>query len=158
MKRFTFTSDDYWAVDNQNCFEDQSEDYCGPAIDRLAAYEDTGLLPQEVSAKVMWADTAAKALSNIFGDVGVFDLSKLNDINKSAEQSWIPVTERLPELIPCNAGTAYSEAVIVWTDGRKAMIAVWDGIDFLCAASYWEAEGESITHWMPLPEVPKDEQ
>ena len=68
---------------------------------------------------------------------------------------WIPVTERLPDLIPCNAGTAYSEAVIVWTDGRKAMIAVWDGIDFLCAADYWEAWGETITHWMPLPEPPK---
>lgn len=69
---------------------------------------------------------------------------------------WIPVSERLPELIPCNAGTAYSEAVIVWTDNRKAMVAVWDGIDFLCAADYWEAWGEKITHWMPLPEPPKE--
>ena len=69
---------------------------------------------------------------------------------------WIPVTERLPELIPCNAGTAYSEAVIVWTDGKKAMIAVWDGINFLCAADYWEAWGENITHWMPLPACPED--
>lgn len=71
-------------------------------------------------------------------------------------QKWIPVTERLPELIPCNAGTAYSDAVIVWTDRKKAMIAVWDGIDFLCAADYWEAWGENITHWMPLPKLPED--
>ena len=70
---------------------------------------------------------------------------------------WIPVTERLPKLIPCEkAGTAYSEAVIVWTTGKKAMIAVWDGIDFLCAADYWEAWGETITHWMPLPQAPKE--
>ena len=69
---------------------------------------------------------------------------------------WIPVTERLPELIPCNAGTAYSEAVIVWTDNRKAMIAVWDGVDWLCAMGYWDAWGETITHWMPLPEPPKE--
>lgn len=68
---------------------------------------------------------------------------------------WISVDKRLPELIPCNAGTAYSEAVIVWTDNRKAMIAVWDGVDFLCAFDYWEAWGEKITHWMPLPEPPK---
>ena len=68
---------------------------------------------------------------------------------------WIHVSERLPDLIPCSAGTAYSEAVIVWTSGKKAMIAVWDGIDFLCAADYWEAWGENITHWMPLPEPPK---
>lgn len=71
---------------------------------------------------------------------------------------WISVDERMPELIPCNAGTAYSEAVIVWTDNRKAMIAVWDGIDFLCAFDYWEAWGEKITHWMPLPKPPKGEQ
>lgn len=79
------------------------------------------------------------------------------EAGKRDAQKWIPVTERLPELIPCNAGTAYSEAVIVWTSGRKAMIAVWDGIDFLCAADYWEAYGEDITHWMPLPEPPKGE-
>ncbi len=69
---------------------------------------------------------------------------------------WISVKDRLPELIPCTAGTAYSEAVIVWTSGRKAMIAVYDGIDFMCAADYWDADGEMITHWMPLPEPPKE--
>ena len=74
---------------------------------------------------------------------------------------WIPVTERMPEPIPCNAGTAYSEAVIVCTSGKKLMVAVWDGIDFLCDMEYWEAWGETITHWMPtewmlpLPEGPK---
>ena len=62
---------------------------------------------------------------------------------------WISVQERKPELIPCNAGTAYSEAVIVCTSGRKIMVAVWDGIDFLCDMDYWEAWGEIITHWMP---------
>lgn len=72
-------------------------------------------------------------------------------------QEWIPVTERLPDLIPCNVGTAYSEAVIAWTSGRKAMIAVWDGIDWLAPFDYWEAWGEEITHWMPLPEPPKGE-
>lgn len=73
---------------------------------------------------------------------------------------WIPVEECLPETIPCAAGTAYSEAVIVWTSGRKAMIAVWNGEDFLCAADYWEAWGEHITHWMhlprPLPKPPEE--
>ena len=71
-------------------------------------------------------------------------------------QHWVPVTDRLPDLVPCDAGTAYSEAVIVWTDNKKAMIAVWDGTDFLCPADYWEAWGEKITHWMPLPQPPKE--
>ena len=70
---------------------------------------------------------------------------------------WIPVYLNLPETIPCGAGTQYSEAVIVWTTGKKAMIAVWNGETFLCAADYWEAWDEKITHWIPLPTPPKEE-
>lgn len=74
---------------------------------------------------------------------------------------WIPVTERLPDTIPCGAGTAYSEAVNVLTDGRKVLTAIWDGTDFIADAAFWEAEGEEITHWtpvlLPLPEPPEGE-
>jgi hypothetical protein len=73
---------------------------------------------------------------------------------------WIPVTERLPDLIPCGAGTAYSEAVNVLTTGRKVLTAIWDGTSFIADAEFWESEGEGITHWtpipLPLPEPPKE--
>lgn len=76
-------------------------------------------------------------------------------------QRWIPVTERLPDLIPCGAGTAYSEAVNVLTSGRKVLTAIWNGTDFFADDEFWEAEGEEITHWtpvlLPLPEPPKEE-
>ena len=75
-------------------------------------------------------------------------------------QKWIPVSERLPDLIPCGAGTAYSEAVNVLTSGRKVLTAIWDGTDFIADAEFWEAENEEITHWtpvlLPLPEPPKE--
>ena len=83
--------------------------------------------------------------------------------NDNVGSNWIPVGERKPDLIPCDAGTAYSEAVIVCTSGKKIMVAVWDGIDFLCDMDYWEAWGEQITHWvpidwlLPLPELPKED-
>lgn len=48
MERITFESDGYFAVRGKDCFDDQNENYCGPAIDRLAAYEDTGLTPDDV--------------------------------------------------------------------------------------------------------------
>lgn len=77
------------------------------------------------------------------------------------ERRWIPVTERLPKLVTCGAGTAYSEAVNVLTSGRKVLTAIWDGTDFIADAEFWEAEGEEITHWtpvlLPLPEPPKGE-
>ncbi len=69
---------------------------------------------------------------------------------------WVPVTERLPELIPCCAGTEYSEAVIVWTTGKKAMVAVWCGIDWIAPFGFWEAWSEEITHWMPPPRGPEE--
>ena len=92
-------------------------------------------------------------------DTGCYSFDDIADhliANGVTVHQWISVKDRLPELIPCNAGTAYSEAVIVWTSGRKAMIAVWDGMDFLCPMDYWEAWGEEITHWMPLPQPPKE--
>lgn len=74
-------------------------------------------------------------------------------------QEWIPVTEGLPKLIPCGAGTAYSEAVNVLTSERKVLTAIWDGFDWTCDAEFWDAEGEDITHWtpvlLPLPQPPK---
>ena len=49
MERLTFLNgDEIPCVRNDQCFEEQSEHYCGPAIDRLAAYEDTGLTPEEI--------------------------------------------------------------------------------------------------------------
>ena len=87
----------------------------------------------------------------------------VNAIESVPTVDWIPVGERKPDLIPCDAGTAYSEAVIVCTSGKKIMVAVWDGIDFLCDMDYWEAWGEQITHWvpidwlLPLPELPKED-
>ena len=51
MERLTFLNgDEISCVRNDQCFEEQSEHYCGPAIDRLAAYEGTGLTPEEITA------------------------------------------------------------------------------------------------------------
>lgn len=69
---------------------------------------------------------------------------------------WISVKERLPETIPCSAGTRYSEAVIVLTSERKVVEAVYDGTDFIGPFDYWECMGEEVTHWMPLPELPDE--
>ena len=90
-----------------------------------------------------------------------FECNRFIDANGVTVQEWIPVTERLPKLIPCSAGTAYSEAVNVLTTGRKVLTAIYDGNDFIADAEFWDAEGEEITHWtpvlLPLPESPKEE-
>ena len=40
MKRHTFMSDGYYAINGEENFDDQDENYCGAAIDKLAYYED----------------------------------------------------------------------------------------------------------------------
>lgn len=59
---------------------------------------------------------------------------------------WIPVTERLPEnntrVVVC-----YNNPI----DGEKTVSSdvFWKG--------HWVRFGETVTHWMPLPEPPKGE-
>lgn len=63
---------------------------------------------------------------------------------------WIPVTERLPELLErvlvVNAGVGYVEVGFRHVTGKYHH---WDGDD-------WE-ELHTPTHWMPLPEPPRCE-
>ena len=66
---------------------------------------------------------------------------------------WIPVTERLPELheevLVCNEEYGLSGLGF-------ATVAVWDGTDWI---ETWDRSTaiHCVTHWMPLPEPPKEE-
>lgn len=40
VKRYTFISDEYYVISGEECFDDQDENYSGPAIDKLAEYEN----------------------------------------------------------------------------------------------------------------------
>lgn len=84
----------------------------------------------------------------------------LREVTKMVPK-WVSVSERLPETIPCSAGTEYSEAVILLTSGRKVLTAIYDGYGFIADAAFWDAIDDDITHWapipMPLPELPSTE-
>lgn len=73
------------------------------------------------------------------------------------ERRWIPVTERLPE---------YDARVLAFDmRAKNKYIGIWtrekdpdDGNDcWFDLAGWWYAFDE-ITHWMPLPEPPKEER
>ena len=63
------------------------------------------------------------------------------------EQKWIPVTERLPEDM--------QERVLVMTVGDYPV-----GNQRMDTDRYrndsWVRYGKDVTHWMPLPEPPKE--
>lgn len=70
----------------------------------------------------------------------------------NALPKWIPVSERVPF---AESGDV-SEKVLV-TDGQDMAIAEWFNFD-MCEP-FWSYTGMGdITHWMPLPEPPKEEE
>ena len=71
-------------------------------------------------------------------------------LREQEERRWIPVTERLPEL---------GERVLC-TDG----VAVFEQyrVELSCVYGIWDRFGmrspmQEVTHWMPLPEPPKED-
>ena len=66
---------------------------------------------------------------------------------------WIPVEERLPEV---HQNTRKSDAMLVYTRRKLFMVAVWNGIDWLAPMDFWDAWGDEIVYWMPLPEAPEE--
>lgn len=73
------------------------------------------------------------------------------EIAALSKQKWIPVTERLPE--EGKVVLIYGDLYPIKLDG--SVIAVSKRMDW----NYWQGFGRerNITHWMPLPEPPKEE-
>lgn len=145
------------------------------ALERLAAYEDTGLTPKQVSLSAASVIMAAcdkgdlvkalricvdaektcedcpymvKCLRDRTGRLVAF-LDAANAIEELSAQipHWIPVTERLPEygrsvLLYFNRNNHNSMGVGDYYHDGDTLI--WRGCGFI------------PTHWMPMPEPPKE--
>lgn len=59
---------------------------------------------------------------------------------------WIPVSERLPE---------HSGLVLCIADGRTEL-KFWDYISKKWLGYFYIDTPQNVTHWMPLPEAPKE--
>ena len=90
------------------------------------------------------------------------NMQKLVDIHTiEAKPQWIPVTERLPEksgnyIVCCDdswcpdgEGIWYRENVVITAEYYKGS---WTWYE---SGTEWSLEN-IVTHWMPLPESPKD--
>ena len=116
--------------------------------DRLKAYEDTGLTPEEVSDLVKdWSD-----LCTVIGECGGTDrIRKLADAGRDGRMvvpCWIPVTERLPE-------DSVKECIIFVPRIPENIV----GLGRYLGSGRWVLDGwyltpEAVAYWMPLPEAP----
>lgn len=72
-------------------------------------------------------------------------------------QRWIPVTEGLPNEEKVIGGEKYFKNVAVRVKGVESeKIAYYDDeLECWCDTDFFPIVGE-VTHWMPLPEPPKE--
>ena len=118
--------------------------------ERLAAYEDTGLEPEEVTAlQKDWSD-----LCTVIGECGGLDrLRELAEADKDGRMvvpCWIPVTERLPE-------DSVKECIIFVPRIPENIV----GLGRYLGSGRWVIDGwyltpEAVAYWMPLPEAPHE--
>ena len=74
----------------------------------------------------------------------------IDALREQEKRRWIPVTERLPE---------HFRPVIVCREKGKGEYIVEQG--FKDVGDWWKVYGtrtKNVTHWMPLPEPPKEVQ
>ena len=97
---------------------------------KLKAYEDTGLTPEQVKA-----------------------------------QQWISVKDRLPEDDIPKGSDRLAIKVMVSYGNRKNSVRTltrWRWIESMNPIQYsnwiWSKDADCVTHWMPLPEPPKEAQ
>lgn len=139
------------------------------ASDRLAAYEDTGLVPEEINTMQSYKllDEHERGKLFEYQNLGC----TIDRLREQEERRWIPVTERLPE-----CGEHYeSNDVLVSVDYRpddpeetKDTFVSIDHVCFNCfEQGVFSIERDNpydtepspyfVTHWLPLPEPYKGE-
>lgn len=142
MERLTFLNGDgIPCVRDDQCCEEQSEHYCGPAIDRLAAYEDTGLMPEEVLPKEK-ADEIALNLMRLA------DLEEFAPYDRIRELAEADKTGRVV-VLPCKVGETvwYEEYGI--ENGEPVKYGIQPHV-VLTHHEYMVTEGKQRNGWMPL--------
>jgi len=106
------------------------------------------------AGRELWADKPFEVQEKDIEDFSEACRLLVEYISNTAEQKWIPVTERLPEreciaISMLKGQPCYKEQIIGWvfkSPNCKTGYACDAGEAVLC----------EVTHWMPLPEPPKE--
>lgn len=81
-----------------------------------------------------------------------YDLEQLRELVKT-ERRWIPVTERLPK--PFESVLAYIPSEAPLPTVHESYIADHD--EWVCILTVERYKTGEVTHWMPMPEMMKEE-
>lgn len=148
MSRLTRKTDKGFVFGSWNEIYDSSD--FKPIVDRLAAYEDTGLEPGEVAQM----SAEIELLTNGIKEIGAVCAKRHDELAAvTAErdaaieaQRWIPVTERLPE-DDVSVLTLRINGQIDIARRKNIYRYAW----FINCIAH-----EDVTHWMPLLAPPRE--
>ena len=103
----------------------------------------------------------------MYYDVNAFAIADHLIANGVTVQEWTPVTERLPQedgsyLVTINSfnGLKYIDVRLFAKDGEivdKYELAGQENVWYYYDSEWGYISIDSVTHWMPLPEMPKGE-
>jgi hypothetical protein len=85
--------------------------------------------------------------ADIMGGHGVGALAGHLIANGVTVQKWIPVTERLPK---------HCDFILCYLICDEISVCQWNSIAETWIANTWDYTKNFVTHWMPLPEAPKE--
>lgn len=74
--------------------------------------------------------------------------------DKNPKSPWISVEERLPDRLPAKFANWSKEVFVSVKRGREYRAYV-DKYSHIYKT--WGVFGDEVTHWMPIPELPKEE-
>lgn len=93
------------------------------------------------------AADAIEELDTLLDGVSADNEALCETIEKLKNPRWIPVTERLPDV---------GKDVLCFCRANICFVLGWDGNHWHEGADRYYMSG-FVTHWMPLPEPPKEE-
>lgn len=98
-------------------------------------------------AEYIKREDAIKAIEWTWAGKAAFEALKKLPAADVVERKWIPVTERMPEV---------GKDVLCFCRAGIYFVLAWDGTHWHegCDRYYMKS---LATHWMPLPEPPKEE-
>lgn len=128
MERYTYQENGKWRM----CIGDT--EYSGKAVDRLAAYEDTGLEPEEIRILQKRYESFRGATSDVTGQP-IVDFDRLRELARADREGRCVV-------LPCQPGDH------IWIDGRKAIIEEFFGYE---TERYFHAQFYDNMQYIDVP-------
>ena len=132
-------------------------------IDRLKRYSIKCLTERTDGdfAEAVWE--AVEVIDGLLNDLqdALDRIAELTDTNVG---KWVPVTDRLPEvgksvLVISYGRVCFAKLLLTENNGGFPTFVLQDGLNnppVLETTAHNEFTENRITHWMPLPEPPKD--